>query len=183
MGENIHCNGVVFFFFKQKTAYEIASCLVGSEMCIRDRLWRVFVRILDLWMTTNTFSWLFEQMTIITLMVMMLVLFFQYFTVWNIVNFNNSGTVNPVRLYSYSNDTIFYSKVTYKDKSFVKLMKPHSRPKLVTQTLSFTLPNQCLKTDREVSPICLYWAKLTSTKPSETIPRHKKFSKRKQGKQ
>ena len=27
-----------FFFFKQKTAYEIASCLVGSEMCIRDRL-------------------------------------------------------------------------------------------------------------------------------------------------
>ena len=28
---------VTFFFFKQKTAYEIASCLVGSEMCIRDR--------------------------------------------------------------------------------------------------------------------------------------------------
>ena len=28
---------LVFFFFKQKTAYEIASCLVGSEMCIRDR--------------------------------------------------------------------------------------------------------------------------------------------------
>ena len=27
-----------FFFFKQKTAYEIASCLVGSEMCIRDRV-------------------------------------------------------------------------------------------------------------------------------------------------
>ncbi len=26
------------FFFKQKTAYEIASCLVGSEMCIRDRV-------------------------------------------------------------------------------------------------------------------------------------------------
>ena len=26
------------FFFKQKTAYEIASCLVGSEMCIRDSL-------------------------------------------------------------------------------------------------------------------------------------------------
>ncbi|WP_460366141.1 hypothetical protein, partial [Staphylococcus aureus] len=26
------------FFFKQKTAYEIAQCLVGSEMCIRDRL-------------------------------------------------------------------------------------------------------------------------------------------------
>ena len=24
------------FFFKQKTAYEICACLVGSEMCIRD---------------------------------------------------------------------------------------------------------------------------------------------------
>ncbi len=27
----------VFFFFKQKTAYEILSGLVGSEMCIRDK--------------------------------------------------------------------------------------------------------------------------------------------------
>ena len=27
----------MFFFFKQKTAYEILSGLVGSEMCIRDR--------------------------------------------------------------------------------------------------------------------------------------------------
>ena len=27
------------FFFKQKTAYEIASCLVGLEMCISDSLW------------------------------------------------------------------------------------------------------------------------------------------------
>ena len=26
----------IMIFFKQKTAYEIASCLVGSEMCIRD---------------------------------------------------------------------------------------------------------------------------------------------------
>ena len=26
----------VDFFFKQKTAYEISACLVGSEMCIRD---------------------------------------------------------------------------------------------------------------------------------------------------
>ena len=26
----------LFFFFKQKTAYELAACLVGSEMCIRD---------------------------------------------------------------------------------------------------------------------------------------------------
>ncbi|CZR80876.1 hypothetical protein CDFC105_42770 [Clostridioides difficile] len=29
---------VVVFFFKQKTAYEISACLVGSEMCIRDRV-------------------------------------------------------------------------------------------------------------------------------------------------
>eukprot|EP00826_Nyctotherus_ovalis_P026462 TRINITY_DN20664_c0_g1_i1.p1 TRINITY_DN20664_c0_g1~~TRINITY_DN20664_c0_g1_i1.p1 ORF type:complete len:274 (-),score=67.63 TRINITY_DN20664_c0_g1_i1:34-855(-) len=27
-----------FFFFKQKTAYEISACLVGSEMCIRDSM-------------------------------------------------------------------------------------------------------------------------------------------------
>ena len=26
----------MFFFFKQKTAYEIHERLVGSEMCIRD---------------------------------------------------------------------------------------------------------------------------------------------------
>src|SRR5659263_728235 len=29
--------GYRFFFFKQKTAYEIMPSLVGSEMCIRDR--------------------------------------------------------------------------------------------------------------------------------------------------
>ena len=29
---------VLFFFFKQKTAYEIEYGLVGSEMCIRDRV-------------------------------------------------------------------------------------------------------------------------------------------------
>src|SRR5450756_2940776 len=28
----------LFFFFKQKTAYEIMPSLVGSEMCIRDRI-------------------------------------------------------------------------------------------------------------------------------------------------
>ncbi|GAB5889950.1 hypothetical protein JMUB7555_27410 [Staphylococcus aureus] len=33
-------------FFKQKTAYEIAQCLVGSEMCIRDRLETEISRIL-----------------------------------------------------------------------------------------------------------------------------------------
>ena len=27
----------LFFFFKQKTAYEMLRSLVGSEMCIRDR--------------------------------------------------------------------------------------------------------------------------------------------------
>ncbi len=32
---------VCVFFFKQKTAYEISACLVGSEMCIRDRTTRV----------------------------------------------------------------------------------------------------------------------------------------------
>eukprot|EP00658_Telonema_sp_P-2_P048755 TRINITY_DN37079_c0_g1_i3.p2 TRINITY_DN37079_c0_g1~~TRINITY_DN37079_c0_g1_i3.p2 ORF type:complete len:154 (+),score=42.62 TRINITY_DN37079_c0_g1_i3:57-518(+) len=29
---------LVFFFFKQKTAYEMLRSLVGSEMCIRDRI-------------------------------------------------------------------------------------------------------------------------------------------------
>src|SRR5450756_3010260 len=29
---------IVFFFFKQKTAYEIMPSLVGSEMCIRDSM-------------------------------------------------------------------------------------------------------------------------------------------------
>ena len=28
---------LLFFFFKQKTAYEMLRSLVGSEMCIRDR--------------------------------------------------------------------------------------------------------------------------------------------------
>ena len=32
-----HLLRATFFFFKQKTAYEILSGLVGSEMCIRDR--------------------------------------------------------------------------------------------------------------------------------------------------
>ncbi len=31
----------LFFFFKQKTAYEFRLSLVGSEMCIRDRTTRV----------------------------------------------------------------------------------------------------------------------------------------------
>ena len=32
--------GLLFFFFKQKTAYEMLRSLVGSEMCIRDRFVR-----------------------------------------------------------------------------------------------------------------------------------------------
>ena len=32
------CLCFLFFFFKQKTAYEMLRSLVGSEMCIRDRL-------------------------------------------------------------------------------------------------------------------------------------------------
>ncbi len=39
---------VVFFFFKQKTAYEISLGLVGSEMCIRDRTTRVSRKQVDL---------------------------------------------------------------------------------------------------------------------------------------
>eukprot|EP00831_Metopus_contortus_P025834 TRINITY_DN22154_c0_g1_i3.p1 TRINITY_DN22154_c0_g1~~TRINITY_DN22154_c0_g1_i3.p1 ORF type:complete len:107 (+),score=44.30 TRINITY_DN22154_c0_g1_i3:37-357(+) len=31
---------LLFFFFKQKTAYEMQRGLVGSEMCIRDRYQR-----------------------------------------------------------------------------------------------------------------------------------------------
>eukprot|EP00658_Telonema_sp_P-2_P042189 TRINITY_DN30258_c0_g1_i3.p1 TRINITY_DN30258_c0_g1~~TRINITY_DN30258_c0_g1_i3.p1 ORF type:complete len:208 (+),score=62.18 TRINITY_DN30258_c0_g1_i3:27-650(+) len=36
---------VFFFFFKQKTAYEMLRSLVGSEMCIRDRGTPVWIRI------------------------------------------------------------------------------------------------------------------------------------------
>ena len=36
-----------FFFFKQKTAYEISACLVGSEMCIRDSCRRAQTVILS----------------------------------------------------------------------------------------------------------------------------------------
>ena len=42
----------MFFFFKQKTAYEISACLVGSEMCIRDSAtgaigWDRFIPLLE----------------------------------------------------------------------------------------------------------------------------------------
>src|SRR5665647_3711066 len=41
---------VFFFFFKQKTAYEIGVRLVGSEMCIRDRriAGGIFTKIADI---------------------------------------------------------------------------------------------------------------------------------------
>mgnify|MGYP007068840916 CR=1 FL=1 len=35
-----------FFFFKQKTAYEMLRSLVGSEMCIRDRIRTVLLAVL-----------------------------------------------------------------------------------------------------------------------------------------
>ena len=31
------CRQSLFFFFKQKTAYDMLRSLVGAEMCIRDR--------------------------------------------------------------------------------------------------------------------------------------------------
>src|SRR5674536_373595 len=34
---SVLCGVCFFFFFKQKTAYEMLRSLVGSEMCIRDR--------------------------------------------------------------------------------------------------------------------------------------------------
>ncbi|WP_460366047.1 hypothetical protein, partial [Staphylococcus aureus] len=37
----------LFDFFKQKTAYEIAQCLVGSEMCIRDSSYPTYIPMLD----------------------------------------------------------------------------------------------------------------------------------------
>ena len=39
--------GLSLFFFKQKTAYEILSGLVGSEMCIRDRFIYHFIYTTD----------------------------------------------------------------------------------------------------------------------------------------
>ena len=39
--------GKYFFFFKQKTAYEVLRSLVSSEMCIRDRNHQRFLLDLD----------------------------------------------------------------------------------------------------------------------------------------
>jgi len=38
-----------FFFFKQKTAYEIRLSLVGSEMCIRDRDYSTLITMVKVW--------------------------------------------------------------------------------------------------------------------------------------
>ena len=43
----VYC--VVFFFFKQKTAYEVLRSLVGSEMCIRDRATAAHLKRRDGW--------------------------------------------------------------------------------------------------------------------------------------
>ena len=37
MSSSSACTFLIFFFFKQKTAYEIRLSLVGSEMCKGDR--------------------------------------------------------------------------------------------------------------------------------------------------
>src|SRR5428012_3704 len=47
-----------FFFFKQKTAYEIMPSLVGSEMCIRDRSRPARLRSLHQGGAHNQSAWL-----------------------------------------------------------------------------------------------------------------------------
>ena len=39
---------VCFFFFKQKTAYEMLRSLVGSEMCIRDS-YKIAAEVVEEW--------------------------------------------------------------------------------------------------------------------------------------
>jgi len=41
--------GLVGFFVKQKTTYEIVVRLVGSEMCIRERLRAALDRLAEIW--------------------------------------------------------------------------------------------------------------------------------------
>src|SRR5450756_2362169 len=47
----------MFFFFKQKTAYEIMPSLVGSEMCIRDSRYSVD----DRWFVPHFEKMLYDQ--------------------------------------------------------------------------------------------------------------------------
>ena len=54
---SVWCIVYFFFFFKQKTAYEMLRSLVGSEMCIRDRddvacLKDAVPKLLLIWFTT-----------------------------------------------------------------------------------------------------------------------------------
>ena len=45
-GADENLSGMLYgkvFFFKQKTAYDFASCLVGSEMCIRDSVYTFWI--------------------------------------------------------------------------------------------------------------------------------------------
>ena len=44
----------IFFFFKQKTAYEIGVRLVGSEMCIRDSTCTVPFSLVNGWHSAIT---------------------------------------------------------------------------------------------------------------------------------
>ena len=53
---------MTFFFFKQKTAYEMSASLVGSEMCIRDR----FVIDIHQNMSFESFGTTFEALSKLT---------------------------------------------------------------------------------------------------------------------
>ena len=50
---NVHTPSEKFFFFKQKTAYEIMPSLVGSEMCIRDRAQNINIKKLEIRITPD----------------------------------------------------------------------------------------------------------------------------------
>src|SRR5678810_1284150 len=66
------CYFGLFFFFKQKTAYEFSACLVGSEMCIRDRLTEIALlreklvaglpEERELWTNEQRACWLLAQL-------------------------------------------------------------------------------------------------------------------------
>ena len=50
------CLVYFFFFFKQKTAYEMLRSLVGSEMCIRDRSMAITKEIKGAAILNNAFT-------------------------------------------------------------------------------------------------------------------------------
>eukprot|EP00658_Telonema_sp_P-2_P067574 TRINITY_DN56498_c0_g2_i1.p1 TRINITY_DN56498_c0_g2~~TRINITY_DN56498_c0_g2_i1.p1 ORF type:complete len:177 (+),score=53.86 TRINITY_DN56498_c0_g2_i1:40-570(+) len=54
---------MLFFFFKQKTAYEMLRSLVGSEMCIRDRLTSLQNLYLNLNSVSGTIPSEFSRLT------------------------------------------------------------------------------------------------------------------------